>query len=130
MSDAALAVQTAVLTELVSALSEPVYDHVPEDTNFPYVTIGDDSQEDWSADGLEGEIHVLTIHSWSRYRGRKQIKEIMDSVKDALHEQSLTLMGHDLISMRWESSETILEDDGITYHGTQKFRALTQETSP
>lgn len=127
MSDAALEVQTAVLTQLIAQLTCPIYDHVPEDTNFPYVTIGQDTQDDWSGEGFEGETHTLTIHIWSQYRGRKEAKDLMKEIKDALHEQSLTLTGHSLVLLRWEFADTVLEEDGRTYHGTQRFRALTQE---
>ena len=127
MSDAALAVQNAVLTSLVSDLTEPVYDYVPQAPTYPYVYVGDDKQKDWSAGGFEGESHTLVVHAWSQTQGRTELKTIMKKVKDSLHGQNLSVTGHTLVLLRWHSSEAVVEADGITHHGIQKFKVLTQE---
>ncbi len=127
MSDAALAVQTAVKSALDTGLSDPVYDKVPASPTYPFVTIGSDKQEDWSAEGVEGEQHTLMIHSWSQSSTLTEIKNIMKDIKDSLHLQALSVTGHNLVYLKWDSSETELEEDGTTIKGTQKFKAVTQE---
>ena len=44
---------------------------------YPYVQIGDDSLSDNSTKDLDGNIHSIVIHTWSRYRGDKEAKQIM-----------------------------------------------------
>ena len=134
MSDAAWPLQQAVYTALTGAglvdvkgNAVTVYDLVPEGVAFPYVAIGEDTAIDWSAKGMRGEESTLTVHVWSRYRGRKETKLIMAAIKDALHEQELSVSGENLILLRWEYAETFLDDDGLTMHGVCRVRALTHE---
>lgn len=127
MSGTAWLLQRAAYAVLSDALTIPVCDHVPQDATFPYVMIGDDSARDWSADDLSGEETTLNIHIWSRYAGRREIKEIMAEIKQALHEQSVTLPGRRLVLLRWEFAASFLEEDGLTRHGVMRFRSLTHE---
>jgi hypothetical protein len=48
----------------------------------------------------------------------------MSVVYDILHESSLSVSGADLINMRFEFSDIIKENDGITTHGVQRFRVF------
>ena len=134
MSDAAWPLQQTIYSTLTAAgLTDAsgnavsVYDAVPENVAFPYVAIGEDTAIDWSAKGMRGEESTLTIHVWSRYRGRKEAKLIMAAIKDALHEQALSVSGENLILLRWEYAETFLDQDGLTMHGVCRVRALTHE---
>ena len=45
---------------------------------------------------------------------------------DALDRQALSLTGHNLVLLRFEFSQAMLDPDGLTRHGVQRFRALTQ----
>lgn len=128
MSDASLAIQTAIFAALAAALTPvKVYDHAPQNQAFPYVTIGDDTQIDWSSKSMRGEEHTLTIHTWSRARGRKYAKELLADIKEALHEVRLTLTGNFNVLTRFDFAQTFLDEDGITYHGVIRFRALTHQ---
>lgn len=127
MSSAAWQLQRAVYAVLSDALAVPVYDHVPQDAALPYVMIGDDTARDWSADDLSGEETTLSIHVWSRYGGRREVKEIMAQIKGTLHEQMVTVLGHRLVLLRWEFAASFLEEDGLTRHGVMRFRSLTHE---
>ena len=39
---------------------------------------------------------------------------------------SLSVSGHELVLIRQEFGATFLDPDGLTRHGVQRFRALTQ----
>ena len=128
----------SVLQGLTGQVPARVFDHVPQDLwaapdsdgNYPpYVVIGQSKTQDFDSKTSNGCEQVLTIHSWSRHHGFKKTKEIMAAVVDALDRQSLIVAGHDLIQIRFEFSDTFLEEDGVTRHGLQRFRALT-EASP
>jgi len=102
-----------------------VFDFVKEDQSFPYITIGDDNFSDWSThtfDGVEGSIN---IHTWTRSNGRKQCKEIMVEIYRVLHNTTLTIVGFKVPLLRFDFSETLLDPDGQTYHGIQRFKILT-----
>ena len=122
--------QKAIFTALngnVSGIGNanvPVYDDVPEGTVYPYVVIGEETSSNNGTKTLDGVEHTLTLHVWSQYRGRREIKEIMQSVYEKLHNTAITVTGASLVNIRQEFSNTLAEQDGITRHGIMRFRAV------
>lgn len=132
------ALQTAVFSALDSdaalgALVTGVYDSAPQandsgsDTPFPYVTIGEAVHTDWSTDTESGDDVTFTVHSWSRYRGRKEIKQIQGAVYDVLHRANLSVTGYKFVSCDWLQSESFTDTDGLTRHGVQTFRVILDQ---
>lgn len=125
------AVQTAIFQTLNTALSVPVYDHAPQKSDaakgFPYVTIGEDNVSEWDTDTEIGGNVVCTIHTWSRFRGREQIKEMQGQIYSTLHRASLTFPGYAFMDCVFETSDSFLDADGLTYHGVQTFRVHLEE---
>ena len=140
-ADSQLAVQAAIVaalkaasavTDQLAAGAGSVYDHVPEDAGFPFVTVGESAARpfDGKGEGGKGEDGMdqqVTIHCWSRQRGMKEAKAIMAAVVAALDRQSLALSGHSLVDIAFLFSDSLLDPDGLTRHGVQRFRVLTQE---
>jgi hypothetical protein len=120
--------QAAIYTRLDSQLTVPVYDHVPQDAAFPYVTIGDDTSVQWDTDTNKGSTDTLTIHAWSRFAGRSQVKAIMKSIYSALHIYNLDITGASTVLCQWEFGETFLDPDGVTRHGVMRFRIIQEAT--
>lgn len=116
------------LTALLTDGASGVYDHVPQGSSFPYVSVGEYATQEDGAKGLNGQDFDVTIHTWSRYRGRKEIFDIMKQIYAALHEQSLTVSGGDTILLRYAFSDDFPDPDGITQHGVQRFRALVHDS--
>lgn len=108
----------------VSSKVSAVYDHVPQDAEFPYIRIGEDTAIDFDTDSSVGTEHTIHIHVWSRYRGKQEVKEIQQAVYDALQRHALPLPDLNLVSIDFEFSETVLDADGLTRHGVQRFRVL------
>lgn len=126
------ALQQAVFDRLSTYPDIPtVYDNVPVDAAFPYVVIGEDTHIPFDTDDSLGSESTLTLHTWSRYRGKKECKEIQALIYDALTRQSLVLDGFSLVTIEFEYSECLLDPDGITRHAVSRFRALIdgQESS-
>jgi|TARA_B100001559_G_scaffold290655_1_gene269821 hypothetical protein len=129
MSDYASALQQTVFNALdqsstLQNLVTDVYDFVPEGTAFPYVKIGEQTMVDNGTKNKKGTDFTIEVHTFSRYRGSVEIKNIMSVVYDILHESSLSVSGADLINMRFEFSDIIKENDGLTTHGLQRFRVF------
>lgn len=136
MPNAGWALQKAVYEKLSadSALTTMmggmrIHDDVPRGLEPPYVTLGQSTVTDWSTGSDQGHEHVLTLHVWSRERGRRQVHEIMGGVRSALHDAALAPEGHRLVNLRQEFAETRRDPDGETYHGIVRFRAVTEEVS-
>lgn len=108
----------------MESASVSVYDDVPENTAYPYVVIGEESTSNNGSKDLDGLEHTITLHIWSQYRGRREIKEIMESVYSLLHNTAITVSGASLVNIRQEFSTTLAENDGITRHGVMRFRAV------
>ncbi len=103
------------------ALIGGVFDNVPQETAFPFVTIGDIFASESSSLGKNGVEQKLSINIWSREAGHKQTAEIMDVIYGLLHNGVLTIAGQIIIAVRITSSSIRLEDDGWTYHGTMNM---------
>lgn len=118
-------------SELTSTLGASVYDDVPDHqaVTFPYVNIGEDTTLDYSTKDLVGSETTLNMHVWSRYRGSKEVKQIMDRVHSLLHDSNLTVTGRNFINLRAEFSDVLRDPDGITRHGVMRFRAVMLGTS-
>jgi Protein of unknown function (DUF3168) len=103
-----------------------IYDRAPQAAAYPYVTYGQSTTRDWSTGSERGDEHVLTIHVWSHGDGRKSVEAIVDAIRAALHEVTLTLNGHRLINLRRDFAETRRENDGDIMHALIRFRAVTE----
>lgn len=130
-SDPSLPLQAAIYEALTADVSlmekiTGVFDSVPESTGFPYITIGEGTMSDLGAHTFDGAETNITIHTWARGRGRKQTKEIMADVYRILHDSTLDISGHILVLARFDFAETMLDPDGVTYHGVQRFRFITR----
>ncbi len=129
MSNYASALQQTVFNALdqsstLQNLVTDVYDFVPESTAFPYVKIGEQTMVDDGTKDKKGSDFTIEVHTFSRYRGSVEIKNIMSVVYDILHESSLSVSGASLVNMRFEFSDIIKENDGLTTHGVQRFRVF------
>lgn len=129
----ALALQTglraALLADagLVSALGGgQVFDDVPREAPFPYITIGDIDTRDWSTQSSRGHEHTVTLHLWSRYRGRKQVQDLIAEVDRILDGAAPPLNGHRLVNLSTVFWTAQREPDGEVYRGTMRLRAVTE----
>ena len=112
------------LTSLLGGVR--VYDRAPQSGPYPFITLGQSAIRDWSTGTEDGAEHNLTLHVWSRTGGKKQVLEIIEAIKDVLHDQPLPLPDHHLINLRHEFSEARLDPDGDTFHGIVRYRAVTE----
>ena len=123
-------VQTAIFSTLTGhaplAASAAIYDKVPENAGFPYVVIGDMECRPLGTQGHDGLEITLSVHSFSRYPGHKELRQIMARVHMALHESAPAVAGQTLVLCHFLSSSTALEDGGQTLHGVQKFQIITE----
>lgn len=127
------ALQQGIFTTLSSAtltdvdgtsIVSRVFDDVPEGTVYPYVVIGEETATNFGTKDKDANEHTLTMHVWSQYRGRKEIKNIMSQLYTSLHNSAINLSGATLVNIRHEFEQTLLESDGITRHGVMRFRAV------
>jgi hypothetical protein len=130
----ALDLQSAIynaLTNHASILAElngpHVFDDVPQGTTLPYITIGDIETRDWDTQTSTGHEHMVSLHVWSRHRGRKQVQSLIASIDDALDDKALSLQNHGLVNLRVVFWSALRDIDGKGYHGIIRLRAVTEK---
>lgn len=133
MLSASQALQAAIYETLsadagvLAAIGGPrIYDHVPRKANYPYVTFGQTTVQDWSAGSELADEHTITLHVWSLAAGRNEIHAIIGAIRAALHDRELPIEGHRVINFRHEISEVRRETDGERFQGIVQFRAVTE----
>lgn len=102
-----------------------IFDRAPTDAAFPFVTFGRTSVFDWSTSTEDGLEHLVTLHVWSKAKGRKEAFAILDAVRAALG-TPLSLDGQHLVNFRFEFSEVTFDDDISVHHGLLRLRAVTE----
>lgn len=136
MNAGLFAVQDALYTALAAEpalqlyLGNParIYDHVPPDASFPFLTCGAVQAESYDTSDHQGLSQQMVLHVWSRERGRKETKLILDALYQKLHLGSLTISGQKLLLCRFRSASIELDDDGLTYHGIAIYQFITQNS--
>jgi len=119
---------SANITDAAGSAITGVFDDVPEGTAYPYIVVGEESSNNISTKSLDMHEHTLTIHTWSQYRGLKDIKVIMKQIYDNLNDVSLSVSGGQAVNMKQEFLTTLVDADGITRHGIMRFRAVVSDS--
>ena len=122
----AVKVQEAIFGKLNTDLSVKVYSqgNVPQSLKGLYCVIGNDTFNEWDTDGLTGFRITVTIHTWDsrdKFRGLLGVKGLMDEIYTSLHRQELVITGSNVLGVEQEFSEALIDPDGITAHGVQRF---------
>ncbi len=131
-------VQTAIYEQLTGNIPlmlvvKDVYDDVPQPDNsgdsseFPYITIGEDVHTTIDTDTELMNQVSITVHTWSRFSGRSETKQVQGLIYDSLHRANLVQSGYKFINIAQVNSESQLDSDGFTRHGIQTFNLLIEE---
>lgn len=116
------------MTALTSALAPvPVYAHPPDNMTMPAVTLDRilDEPDDLLADTQARVTITFTI--WSRKRGMREIEDIRDAMKLALHDADFTLETGGSVMCRWVRADITRDADGLTYVGSALIQALVED---
>ena len=100
-----------------------VYDSVSESAAMPYVTVGEDTSVDNGNKSYDGEIITHTLHVWSSYNGRKEVKELMNTVLQSVTSKPLSLEGGFFVEDTRLDLMQVLDVNGSpAKHGVIRFR--------
>lgn len=113
---------------VLQALLTGIYDEIPENEQFPYLYMGDSTEIPLDGYNQTRRTITLTLHVWSQAVSMEEIETIMGQLSLLLHHQTLPdTTGYVCISCEREFETTFRESDGITRHGTQRFRFLLEK---
>lgn len=125
------AVQQAVHAALVAdagvqaLVGTRVHDHVPDAPTFPYLVVGESVAAPFDTKSWNGLDHDATVHAWSRHRGQKEAKQMLDAVHACLHAAAFAVAGHGLVLCRLAFVQVFDDPDGLTRHGVARYRIVT-----
>lgn len=105
-------------------IGDRVYDGVPQDPTFPYVSFGPSDFVPLDLECIDSREHSLQLDVWSRDQGRKwKCKDIVDAVHAALHLAEAQMNGAHLVQLRVTLARVFDDPDGITAHGVVSVEA-------
>ena len=124
MSDPGLALQVALIEAIEGVVSVPVWDAVPQDSDYPYIVI--DSTNVANTDYLSArqDLRFVYVSVWSRKYGQAEVLEIMGQI-DQLNNVHLQLATGEMSSLRIERKRTVREPDNLTFMGQVTLRIFT-----
>jgi len=132
MTSPTLELQGAIVTALKAAagvtalVGVRVYDMVPADSDFPYVSLGPTDEVSDDTDCTDGFEITLQIDCWSRKPGFPEVRQIADAVRQALKPE-LTLTDNALFYLQHITTRTFRDPDGLTSHAALTFEAFAEQ---
>lgn len=111
---------------LTDVIDKRVYDSVPANVAFPYVSFGPVQilPDGWDCQN-SSEI-FLQIDAWSRKPGFTEVKKVAGLVRSALHDKDLPLTDSALVSIEFDNMRVFRDPDGLTSHAAITFRAVVE----
>lgn len=127
------AAQELIYARLNGSISASVYDVVPDQPpgmpsdSFPYVVIGYDDVQPYDTDNWVGSQVEASIHVWSTYKGKDEVKDLMEEIGSLLHRKTFSIPGAEVIQCLHLGST--VPDVGATkyVHGISRYRLIITE---
>jgi len=132
MSDPSLELQTAIVGKLKNdpgvqaVVGQRVYDEVPNNPTFPYISLGDNQVLPDKADCIDGTEIFWQIDGWARDPTFPMAKKISKAVIAAMDDQDISVTGYAVIVCELNTTNYLHDPDGITRHVAINFRFLIQ----
>ncbi|WP_054308866.1 DUF3168 domain-containing protein [Mesorhizobium sp. 1M-11] len=117
-------------TQLTAALGGAnIFEQVPANVIFPYLTCGRTSIYDWSTATESASEQLLTLHVWSKAKSKQETQAILRLIRQRLDAGSLALGSHHPVNLRFEFSEIRYDDDLSVHHGLVRYRAMIEDAA-
>jgi hypothetical protein len=132
MSDPSLNLQAAIVSRLkndagvTAVVGQRIYDEVPANPTFPYISIGDNQVLPDDADCIDGTEIFWQLDGWARDPHFPTVKQISQAVVAAMHNLPLTITGYNNIICELNTVNYLHDPDGITRHVAINIRFLIQ----
>ena len=133
MASDAATLQKMIVTSLLTHVplttllgGAKIYDRPPGGAALPYVTLGATRMNDAGTASEEAGEHLLLLHVWSRNGGRKEAADILAEISVALESSPAALDDMRLVNLIWRGEDIVHDADVRAFHGTIRFRAVTE----
>lgn len=133
MTSPTLELQAAIVTRLktdpvvTAIVAGRVYDSVPANPVFPYISLGVADLVSDDVDCIDGFEISIQIDAWSRAVGFPEVRRIADAIRRALHTGEIALADNALVSFRHRVTREMRNPDGLTSHAAVTFEAFAEQ---
>lgn len=110
-----------------SGLTGIVSESLNDTDSFPKIWLEDGGADDWSNKDDDGLEAIVNLHVGSRYRGTKELRELMSKCHTALHFVDLILANGQSVLCQFLRHDIVTDSDGTTRHGVMRFSLLISE---
>lgn len=104
-----------------------VFDNVPENQAFDYISFGPTTEGPDNTLGRRGYDIMQQIDIWSRQSGFKMAQAILARMNTLLDQQPLTLASHSHVFTMYDHAQELRDPDGLTWHIAVRYKIFTQE---
>lgn len=118
-------VQASLYAKIDAISGLTAFQYAPQGTTpYPYVIVEPMALDFDDYDSETGFNGFLMVHVWSEDKSSLESAGIQKQIYDAMHHQeaSFTIVGYGITILQQEFTEILLDPDGITHHGVQRFR--------
>lgn len=134
MASPSLELQGAIVARLKASaglaalVNGRIFDIVPKDAAFPYITVGEGDETSNDADCIDGFELSVDIDVWTRDPpGFPPAKRISDEVRKALKSPDLALPTNALVDFRHRQTRFLRDPDGLTSHAVMTFEGFAEQ---
>ena len=133
LCDAALPLQRQIINQLetnADLLSLmhgefKIGDQTDVGDNFPRIVLGDTRAFVWKSATFDGQEHEFQLVLWNVEGGSDMAKSIGAAIIGVLHNADFPIVGHALVDMQFEKSETRYIESIKGYQTIIHFKSLT-----
>lgn len=112
---------------ILMAKVKGIFDEVPENQEYPYVTVGEADSSSYRTHGRHGENVLVTLHIWSQSPGNQESLDIQDDLNRLLGDiVGLPVDDFEFVGSWFDSTKTLRAPDGITRHVVARYRMRVQ----
>jgi len=116
-------------TTITAIVGDRVYEEVMENSEFPYIVLGDTQEIDDSVQCLDASEIFVDVHAWTNTPGFADIKRLTNAIRRVIHNADLVLDEERCVSIRHRITRTFPDQDIVVKHSIVTFSALTEITS-
>ncbi|TPI39310.1 DUF3168 domain-containing protein [Mesorhizobium sp. B3-1-9] len=133
MTSPSLELQGAIVARLkevagvTSLIGQRIYDTVPPNPIFPYVTFVPMDELSDDADCIKGFAITFDINVWSRAVGFPEAEKIGDAVRIGILEPELALAENALVYLQHRQTVFSRDPDGLTNRARMSFEAFAEQ---
>lgn len=114
-------------TAVAGFVTDRVYDNVPENKLFPYISFGPHEVIEDDADGVDCGEHTLQLDVWTNTIGVVEAKKIISAARKALHRNNTEMTVNAIVTLEVSAIRVFPDPTPPITHGVITITANIEE---